>query len=115
MNIGASALADAHDCSFVGEEWNAMKEVDRDGRPNPYQDPNRGTIPNFTTLMEVEGASEFPTCVANNFFKTVAWPDGFGGFEDLEPQILLQNLDGIDSIMGRSMDIIRVSDNPGQV
>ena len=113
MNIGASALADAHDCSFVGEEWNAMKEVDRDGRPNPYQDPNRGTIPNFTTLLEDEGASEFPTCVANNFFNVGS--GGFGGFEDLEPQILLQNLDGIDSIMGRSMDIIRVSDNPGQV
>ena len=99
----------AHDCSFVGEEWNPMREVDRNGRPNPYQDPNRGTMPNFRTLIEADGGSVFPTCVANGFF------GNRGGFEDLEPQILLQNLDGIDSIMGRSMRIIRVSDNPGQV
>ena len=94
----------AHDCSFVGEEWNPMREVDRNGRPNPYQDPNRGTMPNFTTLTEADGGSAFPTCVANDFFG-----GNRAGFEDLEPQILLQNLDGIDSIMGRSMQIVQVS------
>ena len=40
---------DGNVCTFVGEEFNPLSEVDQSGRANPFQDPNRGTMPDFTT------------------------------------------------------------------
>ena len=80
-------------CTFLGEDFNPLTEVDKFGKINPFQDPNRGTLPGFISRQRnLSGA--FPTCVANS---------NASGYEDLEPFTLLQNLDGIESIMGRSV------------
>jgi len=34
-------------CTDLGDEFNPLQEVDKFGRKNPFQDPNRGTMPNF--------------------------------------------------------------------
>ena len=91
------------ECTFVGVQFNPLQEVDKFGRKNPFQDPNRGTMPNFTT--KPRGATNtFPTCVARGGNGA---PDS--GYEDLEPFTLLQNLDGAESIMGRAVVISRVN------
>jgi hypothetical protein len=36
-------------CSEVGHEYNPLKEIDAYGRPNPHQDPSRGTLDNVTS------------------------------------------------------------------
>ena len=78
-------------CTTVGSVFNPLAEVDKFGRANPYQDPNRGSVPPFTVLNVV---TTFPTCVTNSV--------AAGGFEDLEPIHLLQNLEGVEGIMGRA-------------
>lgn len=92
-----------NDCTLVGEEFNPLEEVDQFGRDNPFQDPNRGTMPNFTSQLRGATTNAFPTCVAN------AFPNGraAAGYEDLEPFSLLQNLEGADGIMGRAVIINR--------
>ena len=85
------------ECTFIGDEFNPLQEVDKFGRKNPFQDPNRGTMPTFGTLNRGL-TGNYPTCV-----------DGrdASGYEDLEPFTLLQNLDGAESIMGRAVVLTR--------
>ena len=84
-------------CTFVGVEFNPLQEVDKFGKKNPFQDPNRGIMPAFTSNRR--GADNtLPTCVARG---GSGLPDS--GYEDLEPFALLQNLDGAESIMGRAV------------
>ena len=75
--------ADGNFCTFVGDEFNPLLEVDKFGKKNPFQDPNRGTIPNFTTQSRAN-TGDFPTCVMNARNGNFAF-----GYEDLEPFTLL--------------------------
>ena len=83
---------DGRICTLIGEEYNPLEEVDQYGRDNPHQDPNRGTLPDFTTFL--------PTCAVDVDSMSTT------GYEDPEPFSILQNLEGIDSIMGRSIVIL---------
>ena len=65
-------------CANVGKEFNPLCEKDSLGRPNPYQDPSRGTIENQTT-------------------------DATGAITDVIQTSLLQNMAGKNSIVGRSI------------
>ena len=103
MEFGkVETVTGANECSLDGDEFNPLQEVDEFGRKNPFQDPNRGTMPTFTTLPR-GSSNTFPTCKARGFTIGTGLPDS--GYEDLEPFTLLQNLDGLESIMGRAVVI----------
>ena len=67
-------------CTRVGEEYNPLKEVDKYGRENPFQDPMRGRLPPI--LNQGVGTTTFISEY---------------------PENLLQNLEGKESIIGRGM------------
>ena len=92
------------ECTFIGDEFNPLQEVDKFGRKNPFQDPNRGTMPTFTSLNRGD-TGDFPTCVARGVANNNNGRDS--GYEDLEPFNLLHNLDGAESIMGRAVVLSR--------
>ena len=73
------AIADGTDCTVAGDEFNPLKELDKYGNPNPYQDPSRGTIAAITV-------------------------DGTGA-ASVAPTDLLQNLTGSDGLLGRSIEL----------
>ena len=68
------------DCANTGAEYNPMREVDKDGNWNPFQDSDIGRLPYF------------PLDDNNAFVSEV-------------PITLLQNLEGRHSIMGRAISI----------
>ena len=49
FEIREYGYAGAANYDSTGEEYNPLREVDKYGRQNPYQDPNRGTIGPITT------------------------------------------------------------------
>ena len=67
-----------NDCANVGGVFNPLAEKDSMGRPNPYQDPSRGTIPDITMNSD-------------------------GNFGPAVSKDLLINLAGKDSVIGRSI------------
>lgn len=69
----------------VGEEYNPLNEVDKYGRNNPFQDFNRGRLERVKL-------------------------DDEGDFTTTSPMNLLQNLEGKESIIGRSMVIYQLVD-----
>ena len=68
-------------CDQVGEEFNNLREINKYG-PNPYQDPTRGRIATFDE-------TDYPT----------------GSDQSTPPSELLQNLEGKESIIGRSVTL----------
>ena len=51
----------ARDCAQQGEEFNPLNEVDKYGRENPYQDPQRGRLPPILNSGGVTSfISEYP-------------------------------------------------------
>ena len=40
----AVTLTTSRSCTLLGDEFNPLRETDKMGRANPYQDPNRGRI-----------------------------------------------------------------------
>ena len=70
----------ANGCINVGDEYNPLAEKDSLGRVNPYADPTRGRIANFTT-------------------------DGSGVVDGVTQKDILLNLLGYKGIMGRSLTI----------
>lgn len=74
-------------CGLAGEEYNPLKEFDQWHRPNPFQDPARGRISDFLV-----GDSD-------------ADQTGIQRALDDE-QYVLQNLEGKNGIIGRSLSLI---------
>ena len=72
-------------CDSVGDEFNPLAEFDKYGRPNPYQDPARGRI-NSGALPMADG-------------------DGNIIIEASKDNIIMQNLAGKDSLLGRSISV----------
>ena len=68
----------------TGEEFNPLKEVNKYGIQNPYQDPGRGTIEDLVA----DGDSRIA----------------------VEPTYVLQQLEGKDSIIGRSIVLTSTED-----
>jgi len=85
MEYGDTSDAPTCPATDTGEEYNPLKEVDKHGRANPYQDPYYGRLMDFNIA-----SSE------NSFAQTA-------------PTSLLQNLEGKYSIMGRSVIMITVN------
>ena len=73
-------------CANIGtDEYNPLREEDKDGNANPYQDPSIGRFPSFVTDANVDYANSVPLNV-------------------------LQNLEGRYSIIGRSLEIRSAAD-----
>lgn len=66
------------DCDATGDEFRPLQEKDKYNRNNPYQDPARGRLPSVTA-------------------------DGTGAIPETITQNVLLNLEGKNSIMGRSI------------
>jgi len=70
-------------CSNIGDEYNPLREVNKAGTANPYQDPHRGRLDTVTT-------------------------DGTGLVTEARQYDFLANLSGHQSIIGRSIAIYDV-------
>lgn len=68
----------ASKCDNLGREFRPLEERDKDKRLNPFQDPERGRIPDQVT-------------------------DSFGNISDLFFPNVLLNLSGKNSIIGKSI------------
>lgn len=81
----ADANSDYFDlgCSASTKEFNPLKETDRYGRVNPYQDFSRGRLDSFDFVFDT---------------------DSYDGIQNY----LLQNLAGKNSIVGRSINLYAV-------
>lgn len=75
-------------CDQVGDEFNNLREINKYG-PNPYQDPTRGRIAAFDE-------TDYPT----------------GTDQSTPPSELLQNLEGDESIIGRSVTMTTTDATP---
>ena len=71
-------------CSNVGEEYNPLREYNRYGETNPYQDLSRGRLNNVKSDRNT------------------------GAINDMQRNFL-QNLSGIESITGRSLSVYKVT------
>lgn len=85
MELGDTS--DFPTCATTGEEYNPLKEVDKHGRANPYQDPYYGRLMDFNIAANADT------------------------FVQSSPTPLLQNLEGKYSIMGRSIVMITVDED----
>ena len=47
------------DQTLLGEEYNPLKEIDKYGRQNPYQDPTRGRIDDIVVAEDTNGDFSF--------------------------------------------------------
>lgn len=81
-------------CNQMGKEWRPLGELDRYGRPNPFQDPQRGRIQIVTTIQQ---ANSDAVGVGK---KGVTPTDG----SNIQHNILI-NLSGPTSIMGRGLKV----------
>jgi hypothetical protein len=83
----------AQNCGNMGNQFRPLKEVDKYGRVNPFQDPNRGIIP-------LQSASTQSKKVANitgtNYGQITA---------NTKVRNLLISLSGKDSIIGRGIQV----------
>ena len=77
-------IGDGATCDQVGDEFNPLAEIDKYGQQNPYQDPARGTI---------------------NAGSLTADASGIVTIEASKDNVILQNLAGKDSLIGRSISI----------
>ena len=77
----------------MGKEWRPLGEKDKYGRPNPFQDPQRGRIQIITTIQEA-------TAQLGIGKRGVTPIDG----TNLQNNILI-NLSGPTSIMGRGLKV----------
>lgn len=82
-------IGDGTTCDEVGEEYNPLAEIDKYGNQNPYQDPARGTINARKLTTDGSGAI------------TVA---------PSSEAVILQNLEGKDGIIGRSITLLDAAD-----
>ena len=71
-------------CETIGDEFNPLAEFDKNGNPNPYQDPRRGRFLEITS--DVMGTAS----IDKNRF-------------------LLQNIMGKNGINGRSIKLTEVA------
>ena len=74
-------------CEYIGPDYNPLFEVDSWGRPNPYQDPSRGRIPDITAsdLGVVDGE------LVDNIQQNLA------GYESLIGRSIVISIDGEDA------------------
>ena len=78
-------VGDGTTCDMVGDEFNPLAEIDKYGNPNPYQDPARGTINSGALTLDATGALTL---------------------EASKDSVILQNLAGKDSLIGRSISLV---------
>jgi hypothetical protein len=74
-------------CNNMGNQFRPLKEVDKYGRANPFQDPARGVIPKISA-----GTVALPAITANT-----------------KSRNLLINLSGKDSIIGRGISVFNAT------
>ena len=92
-NSTATSGITSQPCGNMGNQFRPLKEVDKYGRVNPFQDPNRGVIPNQsagTSTKKVSGTSGsmYGQITANTKVRN-----------------LLISLSGKDSIIGRGIQV----------
>lgn len=87
--FGAIDRPSATSCSdaVLGVEYNALQEIDKYGRANPYADPDRGSIDDQVSPVAL----------------------------DVFYDEILANLDGPESIMGMSIQMYDTNNIPGNV
>ena len=73
-------------CEVAGDEFNPLAEFDKNGQPNPYQDPSRGRFQEITSA-----------------------DDGTASIDSAK--FLLQNIIGKDGINGRSLKLTEVAED----
>ena len=75
-------------CGNMGNQFRPLKEVDKYGRVNPFQDPARGVIPEQSAGTVLSTANTGGTITANT-----------------KTRNLLISLSGKDSIIGRGIAV----------
>lgn len=84
LAVATSSLNNTYNaCMNMGNQFRPLKEVDKYGRANPFQDPARGVIPLISA-----GVAIIPAITANT-----------------KSRNLLINLSGKDSIVGRGIQV----------
>ena len=78
----------------MGNQFRPLKEVDKYGRVNPFQDPNRGVIPSISAGSGTASSVSGPAITSNT-----------------KTRNLLISLSGKDSIIGRGLAIYNTSRN----
>lgn len=78
------ALTGSDACTLTGDEFNPLRETDKMGRANPYQDKTRGRLAMYQLI------------------KTGTGVVGSGAAAVINKNVLI-NLSGPDSVMGRSI------------
>ena len=83
-------IGDGATCDNVGDEFNPLAEIDKYNQPNPFQDPARGTI--NARELTADGSGDITVAASSE-------------------NIILQNLAGKDSLIGRSITFADVGGN----
>ena len=86
-------MGDSCDAADTGPEFNPLFETDKYGNPNKFQDPSRGRIPNIPPSEMIPGSS--PAEFASTLLVSK----------------VLQNLEGTDSLIGRSITLFDAHDD----
>ena len=87
-------MGDSCDAADTGAEFNPLFETDKYGNPNPYQDSSRGRIPDISASVSI----------------LESMPEQFASTLDGSDTVM-QNLEGTDSLIGRSITLFDASDD----
>ena len=90
QSTNTSVNTAANACYNMGNQFRPLKEVDKYGRANPFQDPSRGVIP---LISATTGSTGFEPLISAN----------------TKSRNLLINLSGKDSIIGRGIQVFNAT------
>ena len=93
LTAGGSIGVNNYGCGNMGNQFRPLKEVDKYGRVNPFQAPNRGVIP----AVSAGSVTITPATVPGNNGGTIA--------AGTKVRNILISLSGKDSIIGRGIAV----------